>query len=130
MYKKVIRTTLLLAGIVSLSAAGNAFAHHSFGMFDMTKSVTVTGVVKSFQWTNPHVWIDIVTKGPGEKQGAPYSVEAGSVSILEKQGWTRTSLKPGDEVTLVAHPLRGGAVGGSLVSATVNGTLIGRPEPE
>lgn len=69
MYNKPTITALLLAGILSLGTAGSAFAHHSFGMFDMNKNVTVTGVVKDFQWTNPHVWIDLVTKGPGEKAG-------------------------------------------------------------
>lgn len=128
MYNKTIKPVVLLVGILSWGAVGSAFAHHSFGMFDMNKSVTVTGVVKEFQWTNPHVWIDIAMKGPGQKQGASFSVEAGSVAILQKDGWTRKSIKPGDEVTVVVHPLRGDASGGSLVSATVNGKLIGRPE--
>lgn len=128
MCTKAIRSVLLMALVFSLGAASNAFAHHSFGMFDLSKNVTVTGVVKEFQWTNPHVWIDIAVKGPGEKQGAIFSVEAGSVSILQKDGWTRNSIKPGDEVTVVVHPLRTDSPGGSLVSATVNGKPVGRPE--
>ena len=127
MYKKVTVTALLLAAAGSLGASSAAFAHHSFAMFDMNKNVTVTGEVKEFQWTNPHVWIEVISKG-GDKPGAQFSVECGSTSILQKSGWTRNSLKPGDEVTVVVHPLRGEGVGGSLVSASINGKPIGRPE--
>ncbi|HUO21811.1 MAG TPA: DUF6152 family protein [Caulobacteraceae bacterium] len=125
---KSVRSFALIAGVLALGAASQASAHHSFAMFDMTKNVTVTGEVKDFQWTNPHVWIEVAVKGSGDKAGSSFSVECGSVSVLQKQGWTRKSLKPGDEVTVVVHPLRNDALGGSLVSASVDGKPIGRSE--
>ena len=48
--------SLLLAG-VALAIATPALAHHSFAMFDREKTVSISGVVKEYEWTNPHVWI-------------------------------------------------------------------------
>jgi hypothetical protein len=112
---------------VLLCSGQLASAHHSFGMFDMQKTVTIEGTVKDFQWTNPHVWIDLVVMDPATHQPVQWSVEANSIAIQARMGWNRMSLKPGDKATLVIHPLRKGDIGGSLVSGSVNGTPIGQP---
>jgi hypothetical protein len=115
-------------GLLFLVSAHTALAHHSFGMFDMKKEVTLKGVVKSFQWTNPHMWIDIVAKDSSNKD-VVYSIEGGSLNAARQSGWTRDSLKPGDQVTLVVHPLRdGSSPGGSLVSVIVNGVPLGKAD--
>jgi hypothetical protein len=93
-------------------------------MFDFDKTVSIDGTVKDFQWTNPHVWIDVIVESPeGPKQ---YGVEGFAIPVLKGAGWTFNTLKPGDKVTIVLNPLRSGALGGSLVSATLpDGKTLG-----
>lgn len=93
-------------------------AHHSFAMFDQTKEVQLHGVVREFQWTNPHVWVEIQVEGSGHKP-AQWSIEASSPNSLMRHGWTSKSLAPGDPVTVSIHPLRTGAPGGSLIRLTL-----------
>jgi hypothetical protein len=95
-----------------------ALAHHSFTMFDMTKRVTLAGTVTSFEWTNPHSYIEI--DAPDEK-GAPkhWSIELGSPSILMQSGWKFSSLHAGDKVMLIINPLKSGQNGGFLSEATL-----------
>jgi hypothetical protein len=106
-------------------AASLAYAHHSFAMFDMSKNVTLVGTVKDFQWTNPHVWIDLLVDDPAGGQAALWEIEGGSTAVLARGGWKRDSMKAGDKVSLVMHPLKQGNNGGTLVSASVNGEEIG-----
>ena len=123
---KVMETAraMALSGVLSLGAAP-AFAHHSFAMFDSQKNVAVDGTVKEFQWTNPHSWIQLVVKDPATGKEAEWSVELGSPNALEREGFRRTSFKPGDQAHVVIHPLKDGSNGGSFVSAMVNGVQIG-----
>jgi hypothetical protein len=114
----------VVASAVALTTQVTAFAHHSFAMFDMQKTITVEGTVKDYQWTNPHVWIDLIVIDPATHQDAAYSVEGGAIIILSHNGWARDSVKPGDKVSLVVHPLKQGT-GGSLVSGSANGKPIG-----
>ena len=102
-----------------LSTASPVFAHHSFTMFDMTKRVTITGTVTSFEWTNPHCYIEIDV--PEEPGGGVkhWSIEMGSPSILQQAGWKFSSLKKGDETTLIISPLKNGKPGGFLNTATL-----------
>jgi hypothetical protein len=106
----------LLAVLALLAAAVGppALAHHSFAVFDRTRQLSVSGVVKDFQWTNPHSWIQlIVTDKAGSAQ--EWSLEGGSPSILVRNGWKRTSLAPGDRVTVLIYPLKTGEPGGSFL---------------
>ena len=120
---KLSKTVSLLAATAAVCVAGPALAHHSFAMFDSAKTVTLDGTVKEFQWTNPHTWIQIMVKDPSGKE-VEWSIEGGSPNGLGRQGWKRTSLKPGDHAVLTIHPLKEGNTGGSLISATVNGQPI------
>lgn len=101
-----------------LCLPGLAFAHHSFAMFDMDKDMTVNGTVLQFQWASPHSWLDIDVH---DKGGRPqrWSLEMGAPNALYRRGWRQQSLKPGDQVSAVLHPLRDGRHGGSLVSVTL-----------
>ena len=105
-----------IAGL--LLAIPFAFAHHSFVMFDTSRQVTLTGSVTTFEWTNPHVYIEIDVPGEG---GAVkhWSVELGSPSILRNSGWKHDTLKPGDKVTLIINPLKNGNPGGLLMQANL-----------
>jgi Family of unknown function (DUF6152) len=114
---KIERLGVSCAIACSLIVWGSASAHHSFAMFDKDKQVTLVGDVKEFQWTNPHVWLQLVTQDDAG-QSAEWSIEMASVNILAREGWKRSSFKPGDKVTIVIHPLRDGSHGGSLIRAT------------
>jgi hypothetical protein len=102
----------------ALLVALPAFAHHSFTMFDMSKRVTLNGTVTSFEWTNPHSYIEI--DAPDEKGTMKHwSIELGSPSILMQSGWKFSSLHAGEKVTLIINPLKSGQNGGFLSEATL-----------
>jgi hypothetical protein len=122
----VSKACFVAAAVVALASLGlapEAEAHHSFATFDSTKEVTVRGVVKEFQWANPHIWIQVLQPGAGGKT-VEWSIEGGSPNGLKRQGWTGQSIKPGDKVEIVVHPMKDGRPGGSLVSITVNGQKL------
>ena len=111
-----IGTTALLCGALMIVATtGRLRAHHSFAPFDMTSQKTVTGIVKTVEWTNPHTWIWLDV--PNE-QGVlePWGFEGMSPNYLARRGWTRTTLKVGDKITVSYRPLRDGSKGGMFVS--------------
>ena len=126
----MLMSKVVLAGVLGvglLLAAPAASAHHSFAMFDYAKNVTMNGTIKEFQWTNPHAWIQLVVRDPATGKDIEWSIECGSPNMMARQGWKRESLKAGDKVTLVIHPLKTGQMGGSMVSAVVNGVPVGAP---
>jgi hypothetical protein len=103
-----------------------AIAHHSFAMFDQSKQVTLKGVIREFQWTNPHAFIHIAVVGSGGE--TVWQIELNSPNNLKRQGWKATSLKAGDNVTLVLNPLKDGSNGGLFVAATLpDGSVLGDP---
>jgi hypothetical protein len=107
---------LLAAGI--FGAASPVLAHHSFTMFDMTKRVTLIGTITSFEWTNPHAYIEIDV--PDEKGAVKHwSIELGSPSILMQSGWKFNSIKAGEKLTLIINPMKSGQAGGFLSTATL-----------
>ena len=115
----------LAAAAGLLLIGGPAFAHHSFAMFDNQKAVTLDGVVKDYQWTNPHSWIQLEAKDPASGKVVEWSIEAGSPNTLSRSGWRPSSMKAGDKAEIVIHPMKDGSFGGSLMSASVNGVKIG-----
>src|SRR5262245_4133955 len=109
-----------LAVIGVALATVNAAAHHSFAWFDMEKNVEYQGVVSEVRWQNPHIhFIVDVKKAPGvdPQTVGRWDVEGGSVNIMSRQGWTRTSYKVGDPIRLVGHPMKDGSKGISLFYA-------------
>jgi hypothetical protein len=113
-----MRRFTVLSGMAVLMAVARAtLAHHSGAMFDDTKSITLTGTVHAFQWSNPHCWIQVIVPGA---QGPPveWSVEMGSPSQLARGGWKPRTLHVGDSIIVVIHPMRDGTPGGLFVSAT------------
>jgi hypothetical protein len=94
-------------------------------MFDARKTVTVTGTVKAFEWTNPHSWLEVLAQDRSGKQ-VQWSIELNGPETLFRQGFRPDSPKAGDHVTVVFHPLKDGRRGGSVVSVLLpNGKLIG-----
>jgi hypothetical protein len=118
--------TFLLFSALSLVALP-ATAHHSGAMFDDRKSITLSGTVKEFQWTNPHCWIQVLVPGPGET--VEWSVEMGAPFELLRTGLRPRTLKPGDKITVVVHPMRDGKPAGLFVSAVgPDGKPLGKAE--
>jgi hypothetical protein len=114
-----------LVGLAILLCGAPLFAHHSFAAFDMSKTITLTGTVKEFQWLNPHSWIQMTVTDASRKT-VEWSIETSSPSSLVRQGWKPKILRPGDQVVVVVHPMRDGQLGASLVSVTLaDGTKIG-----
>jgi hypothetical protein len=117
----------LLAACLALLLAATASAHHSFAMFDQSKQVELKGTVREFQWTNPHAFIHIDV--PNQAGGVDsWQVELNSPNNLKRQGWKSSSVKPGDQVTLVLNPLKDGTKGGLFVAVTLpDGSVLGDP---
>ena len=112
------RTAALTASfIVAATAAG--LAHHSFAMFDHTRTVTLKGTVVKFQWTNPHAYLEIDV--PGADGVKHYTCELTSINMLQRAGWRSTMIKAGDEVKAVIAPLISGQPGGLLLDVTLPG---------
>ncbi len=126
-----MRTKTLLLATTALLTTTAALAHHSFAMFDQSKTVTLEGVVKDFRWTNPHVFIELTAKSEGGADEA-WSIEMTSPEHLARAGWRPGTLKPGDKLTLLIHPLIDGDRGGQYLSGIgPGGPLIGsRPDLE
>ncbi|HEY5413141.1 MAG TPA: DUF6152 family protein [Caulobacteraceae bacterium] len=112
------RLGLAFAAAAVLASAAPALAHHSFAMFDMAQEKTISGTVTDFQWTNPHTWIWLETpaaSGAAEQWG----VEGMSPNFLERRGWSKNTLRRGDKVSVVIHPVKNGGHGGSFVRVTL-----------
>ncbi len=119
MFLGILGATIMLATRVTL-------AHHSAAMFDDTKVVELTGTVKELQWTNPHVWLQLVVDDKGKK--TEWSIEGGSPNTLSRQGWRATTFKAGDVVTVRVNPMKDGTPGGNFIGAkfSADGRTIGR----
>jgi hypothetical protein len=127
-----MKTTFLSACALAYAALAfapsSSYAHHSFAMFDQNKQVTLNGVVREFQWTNPHSWLQLKVMNAASGEVEDWSIEMISTSILGRMGWKKNSLKPGDAVVVVINPVRNGAHGGNRVSVNgPDGHKIGGP---
>jgi len=122
------RTGAAFAGLAMLVPL-TAIAHHSFAMFDHVHRVTLAGTVTRFQWTNPHVFIELDVS---DTNGATkhYSIECASPNVLMRGGWKYTDVKVGDKVKLLINPLKDGSAGGMLEEATLaDGRTLGDSNP-
>jgi hypothetical protein len=104
-------SVLIVAVGILFAAARPTLAHHSRAMFDMTRNVTYRGVVKEYRWQNPHSHI-VITVGRDARDPATvgtWDIEASSINLMVSRGWSRLTYKPGDPITVVAHPSRDGS---------------------
>jgi len=112
------KLTYGLVFLAVLLAAAPVWAHHSMAGFDRTKTVSLNGTVKQFKWANPHAWIEMEV--PDGKGGSSiWNVEMTSPAVLIRAGWKSSVIKPGDKVTVMAHPQQSGDPGGIFVSLTL-----------
>jgi len=105
--------------LASLALALPVAAHHSFAMFDFSKTMTMKGAVTEFRWTNPHVALLVQLDAQSGAASEVWSMELTSPGNLTRGGWTRHSFKPGDRIELVFNPLRDGRHGGAFDKATI-----------
>lgn len=115
--ERAMRTLILIAVLADVAAPAIVRAHHSFAMFDLTSQLTMTGTVTSFQWSNPHAYIELDV--PGTSGVRHWTIELGSPSILMQAGWTFKDLKYGDHVTVVVNPLKSKKQGALLSKITM-----------
>ena len=101
-----------LSLVLAAMSAPSAWAHHSFAMYDREKTVTLSGTVKEFTWTSPHVLIRVLAGN--SRDPMTWFIEGASPAVLSRGGWTGTSLKPGDRVSIDIHPSKDGALQGLL----------------
>jgi uncharacterized protein DUF6152 len=116
-------TLSIAAGLLG-AAALPALAHHSTVMFAKDKEVTLTGTVTQFTYTNPHAFIRIMVPG-ATGPAVEWRIETEASVVLGRAGIEPRALQPGEQVTLRAHPLKGGQPGGWLIDVTkADGTVI------
>ena len=127
---------VVCAVLVGLMGVGGALAHHSFAMYDSEHQIKLNGTVASFEWNNPHVYIELSSV---DDQGATkaYTVECANPGILTRIGWKFNMIKPGDTITVIIAPLKTGEPGGLLKQVTLadgrkfgNGGPAGKPNIE
>ena len=112
--RRVLTPVLATAAALGVLSSAPVLAHHSFAPYETTSQMKLSGVVTEFKWVNPHVYIDIdsVDAKTGEKRH--WLIECASTSILNRAGWRFNLIKPGDQITVIASPLRNGESGALL----------------
>ena len=113
--RRIALAALGMTGV--LAVAMPAAAHHSFGAFDRTKEMTVTGTVKVWMWTNPHPSMTIVAPDATGKD-VSYVFEFGAPVQLQEKGYTRKMVAIGDKVKTTYNPWRSGNPGGLFQDIT------------
>ena len=127
--KRAVVTSLVFA--MALLGARPARSHHSNVAYEVTKVITITGVVKEFRRVNPHTWLYVnVDDGKGAK--IEWAVEGRAPGVLLRAGWSRTSLKPGEKVTVDMSPAKDGTHVGIIARVTKDdGTILAnQPAPQ
>jgi hypothetical protein len=126
----LVRKRLLAAALaVGALAASPAFAHHGTAGYDAAKTLTLTGTVTKYVWANPHAVVYLDAK---DDTGSTrhWAIELAAPLLMERVGWTKTSMKPGDRIVADTHPAKNGApvgIGGTatfVLKFVVNGTAL------
>jgi len=117
-----IKLVLIVASVL-VAAGVPAFAHHSFSAeYDSTKQRTFTGTVTKLEWTNPHARFYIDVKDDAGNV-TNWEFEIGAPALLMRNGWTRNSLKPGDQIVVESYLAKDGT---NLANARTVKTVSGQ----
>jgi hypothetical protein len=108
-----------MISFLRLAAIAIALAHHSFAVYEPNVQVKLAGVVTSFKWGNPHVYLEIDATDPKSGETRHWLLEGASTSILNRAGWKFNMLKPGDMVSVIVSPLRTGEPAALLKQLTL-----------
>lgn len=133
MNRTILKSAFLM--LLSASWAGSAVAHHSYAMFDASRTIILKGTVSKWEFINPHsnLFVTVMDKH-GKAQD--WGMESPGPNVLLRAGWTRKTVKPGDKVTVEINPLRDGRAGGNLRKITLPDgrflctTPLGKPDFE
>lgn len=121
MMRAVLAVVVLAVAILRPVAAA---PHHSNVAYEVTKVITVTGTVKSFEWVNPHTWLHLLVDD-GQGGTVEWAAEGRAPGILLRAGWTRTSLRPGEKVTVDMSPAKDGSRTAIIARVTkADGTIL------
>src|SRR5262245_17948038 len=114
MTKTWVTTLLSICAVIAVAAP--ALAHHSGAMFEKEKTVTLEGVVKEFQYTNPHSWLLVDVKN---KDGSvtTWGFEAEGPSTLHRAGIRPSDLTPGTKLKITGRPMKDGSPAAAWIDA-------------
>ena len=125
------KLSVVLAGVVVLLLVSSSLsAHHSDSAYDTSQHLTMNGTVTEFDWTNPHVLIRFEVKDDKGKVES-WIGEGSPPNTLSRSGWSRNSIKPGDQITVTGSPYRDGRKGIRIDAQRpllVNGKAVGQAE--
>lgn len=119
--KRAMKAHIIIGAGLVVALAQPLSGHHSFAAeFDANKPVTLKGTVTKLEWTNPHIWVYLDVK---DDQGnlQPWQCEGGAPNTLTRNGWSRDSLKSGDQIVIDGALARDG-------SKTCNARLVKLPD--
>jgi hypothetical protein len=123
------RSIAFLSVAYFLLVSSPVSAHHGTSGYDMEKVITLNGTVTTFNWSNPHCLVHIDVKD-SKGEAKDWIVELAAPTLMTRNGWTKDSLKPGDEVVAETHPAKNGATTGlsgastSILKFVVNGHAL------
>lgn len=123
MKRKLLSLVALVAGVVTISGA--ALAHHGDAAYVNTPTVLKDAVVTEYDWMNPHSLIKVDSKDESGKV-QHWTMEIGSTPSMQLLGWSRTTLKPGDVITVYVYQAKTGTTVGRLNKIVLpDGTVLG-----
>src|SRR5205814_2273812 len=106
----------------------DAHAHHSFAMFDDSKTVILEGTVKSWEWKNPHAWLMVNVVDPKTHKVEEWGLEGYAIGTLRNMGYARDSIKAGEKITVTVNPMKDHSLGGFFLSIKLaDGRVLGNP---
>ena len=118
------RKTLGAAGTALALLASPVLAHHTADAIDLERRIELSGTVKQFAWTNPITTLSLVG-APAKGKPQEWLLDLSSPGSLARKGVTKTSLRPGDRISVTIHPLKDGQPGGRVISLVLpNGTVV------
>jgi hypothetical protein len=126
--QKLLSVFVIAAGLLVVSIP--VIAHHGVAGYDLTKTITLHGTVTKFDWSNPHIVIHMDAKNAkGEVQN--WAIELAPPTHMSRAGWTKNSMKTGDEITAEVHPAQNGAPVGISGTVTFQLKIVvnGQPLP-
>lgn len=113
-----------LAAIV-LTLSVPLFAHHGNAALDVGKKVTIKGTVTEWLWANPHCWLKVDVKDDSGKV-VNWVGETNNAADMIEKGWSKNTLKPGDEVSVTLEPVKNGKPAGKVLEVVLpNGQTLG-----
>jgi len=114
---------MLAVSLGVFAATVPLMAHHSFAAeYDATKKVTLKGVVTKVEWMNPHAYFYVDVRDEATDKVINWAFEMGPPRLLEKQGWTKNTMKEGDEVTVSGTLAKDGNKQGNAQTVTMTNT--------